>query len=52
MLHTLARIEEVVETHIFEVVEFSEVNKEPEESEDDPIDIFEVFAAERKKREA
>jgi hypothetical protein len=45
-----ARIEEVVETHILQVAEFSSPPP-ANESEDKAMDIFEVFAAQKKKRE-
>jgi hypothetical protein len=51
-LHTSARIKEVAEAHIFEVVEFLDVYKEPKQTDDESLDIFEVFAAKRKKQEA
>ena len=43
-----ARIEEITEAHIVQVVDSEE---DPEPDEEHPFDFFQVFAAEKKKRE-
>jgi hypothetical protein len=45
-----AWVEEVVEAHILQIVEFSSPLPD-DESEDEAMDIFEVFAAQKRKRE-
>jgi hypothetical protein len=45
-----ARIKEVVEAHILQVAEFS-LPLPDDESEDEPMDIFKVFATQKRKRE-
>jgi hypothetical protein len=45
-------LEEIIETNILQVFEVPNSNQEPgDESDDEPLDIFQVFAAEKKKRE-
>ena len=46
-----ARIEEVAETHIVQVVNASPSEEEADSDDEDPFDFFQVFATERKKRE-
>ena len=48
VLHTSAYIEKVAKAHIFEVVEFLDVYKEPKQTNNKSLDIFEVFATKRK----
>ena len=46
-----ARIEDVMEAHIVQVVSTGQAEEDSDPDDEDALDIFQVFAAEKKKRE-
>jgi hypothetical protein len=47
-----ARIEEIAEAHIVQVISTGSLGNDEDSDDEDPLDFFQVFATEKKKRES
>jgi hypothetical protein len=46
-----AHIKKVLKTHIFQVINDGQAGEDSDSDDEDPLDIFQVFAAKKKKHE-